>query len=345
MSHPAEELEGLTLASGWVVDKRLIPRPTGTGGAFSTGYLVSHPDGRKGFLKAMDYSIALEAPNTIDVMKFYADAYVFERDICLKCAETKITRIVHAIDYGSYVGPLGPHTKVEYLIFERADGDIRLFLDQQANFDIAFAMRTLHSAAAALRQLHGAQMAHQDLKPSNVLVFDSEKMSKLGDMGRAWSKSIPAPHDGMNYAGDPGYAPLEMHYGVPLDEDAKRYGYDLYLLGNLIVFFFTRTHINGLLRTHIDPSFAASTAAMTYVDALPYLQAAFAESLKEIASHIPEGIRERLVPIVRELCEPDYTKRGNQLKSNMRRYSLERYVSAFDLLAKQAEIKLRPKSP
>ena len=345
MSHPSEELEGLTLDGGWVVEKRIIPRPTGTGGTFSTGYLVSHTDGRTGFMKAMDYSAAFAAPSTVDVMKQLAEAYVFERDICLKCAETKITRIVHAIDYGTYVGPLGAHTKVEYLIFERADGDIRLFLDQQTTFDIAFAMRTLHNTAAALRQLHSAQMAHQDLKPSNVLVFEAERMSKLGDMGRAWSKTIPAPHDGYPVAGDGGYAPLEMLYGVALDEDAKRYGCDLYLLGNLIVFFFTRTHVTGLLRKHIDPSFSASRAAMTYGDALPYLQAAFAEALQEITAHIPEVMRDRLIPIIRELCEPDYTKRGNPLKSGARRYSLERYISAFDLLAWQAEIKLGRKSP
>ena len=55
---------------------------------------------------------------------------------------------------------------------------------------------TMASTAAALRQLHAAQMAHQDLKPSNVLVFKAEGMSKLGDMGRAWSKTCTRSFSG-----------------------------------------------------------------------------------------------------------------------------------------------------
>src|SRR5690606_9667965 len=100
MTRPAEQLEGATLSGGWIVDKILKPRPGATGGTFSTGYTVSHPDGRTGFLKAMDYSSAFESTNFVDQMKILADAYTFERDVCIKCDQARVTRVVHAIDHG-----------------------------------------------------------------------------------------------------------------------------------------------------------------------------------------------------------------------------------------------------
>lgn len=338
MLPPAEDLEGKSLDGGWVVDQKVAPRPTATGGCFSTGYLVSHPDGRKGFLKAMDFSTAFHSAHFVDVMNALTEAYIFEREICLQCQAARVTRVVHAIDHG-HTGA-GPLARVEYLIFERADGDIRAILDQQKTFDLAFALRTLHGTAAALQQMHNAEMAHQDLKPSNVLVFTAEGTSKLGDLGRAWARCLPAPHDGYRFAGDPGYAPPELRYGVALDEDAKRYGYDAYLLGSLVVFLFTRVHINGLVAKNLDPSFGAKSP-LTYAEALPYLQNAFAEALREFGSAVPEPIRAKLTKVVAELCEPDHSKRGDPSASSRRRFSLERYISTFDLLACRAEYDLR----
>jgi eukaryotic-like serine/threonine-protein kinase len=131
MIRPADESEGKTLPGGWEVVKKVVPRPNATGGHFSTGYLVEHKEsGRAGFLKAMDYSAAFQSPNTIDMMKIMADTYIFERDICIRCRDDKIRRVVHAIDHGTYEGdpasPFGQFLKVEYLIFERADGDMAL---------------------------------------------------------------------------------------------------------------------------------------------------------------------------------------------------------------------------
>ena len=56
------------------------------------------------------------------------------------------------------VVPGQPFSKVEYLIFDLADGDIRAHLDAQHAFDLAFALRTLHHVAVGLDQLHKADM-------------------------------------------------------------------------------------------------------------------------------------------------------------------------------------------
>ena len=56
----AESLVGLDLDSGWHVDE-LVKRPSGgTGGYSCISYLVSNKEGEKAFLKALDFSAALQ---------------------------------------------------------------------------------------------------------------------------------------------------------------------------------------------------------------------------------------------------------------------------------------------
>src|SRR6266851_917241 len=52
-----------------------------------------------------------------------------------------------------------------------ADGDVRKHLSPTQSLDIVWILRCLHHIATGLHQLHSAKVAHQDLKPSNVLAF------------------------------------------------------------------------------------------------------------------------------------------------------------------------------
>ena len=64
--------------------------------------------------------------------------------------------------------------------------------------------------AVGLKQLHGIKISHQDLKPSNVLLYNEGFVSKIGDLGRSLCADIDAPHDnGINFPGDFTYAPPE----------------------------------------------------------------------------------------------------------------------------------------
>jgi serine/threonine protein kinase len=186
-------------------------------------------------------------------------------------------------------------------------------------------------------------MAHQDLKPSNVLVFSKENGSKIGDFGRAWSQDFAAPHDTLPVAGDPGYAPLELLYKeVHTDVGMRRYGCDAYHLGSMVVFLFTRVDVNGLIAKHLAVEHTPMLWGGPYRDVLPYVQEAFGKALDEFAAHVPTCIRNDLVEVVSQLCEPDPLNRGHPLnrQGHANQFALDRFISKFDLLAMKAELNL-----
>src|SRR6185437_771443 len=207
---PAQRLLGMTLPRGWQVTEKLSKQVEQSGGYFSQGYIVQRiEDGKKGFLKALDYALILRDDDPAKVMAFQTRAFLFEREILRVCRDNRMDRVIEVIDEGS-VRPEGggPSDVVQYLIFELADGDARRQADVSKRYDAAWALRALHHVATGLNQLDGQRIAHQDLNPSNVLTFGNE-LSKVGDLGRAASFGVAAPHDDEPIAGNLTYAPPE----------------------------------------------------------------------------------------------------------------------------------------
>lgn len=348
---PAQSLTGMTLNGAWKV-KGIAPRQkSATGGFFSVGYIVVNPSGQEAFLKAMDYSAAVSSPLDMAVkLNALTEAHLFEKNLCRHCRDKKLTRIVHAIDDGTIrLNPQDPLSTVEYLIFEKANSDIRGHLDAQTDLDIVFALRTLHHVAVGLNQLHGVNVAHQDLKPSNVLIFQGEE-SKIGDLGRAWAKDMRAPHDDCRpCAGDLNYAPPELLYRqISPDVRVRRFACDIYHLGSLGVFIFSRAHMNALLFGYMDHMHYPNCWGGSYSDVLPYVQAAFAKAMTEFRAHLPDRmkpdrLKNELVVSLAQLCDPDPAHRGyvGSQQGSTNPYSLERYVSIFDRLAFMAEVRLK----
>ncbi len=194
---PAYKLEGLELDDGWIVDARIGASADATGGQFSCGYPVQKRDGSKVFLKALDFSRALRSPDPASALQSLTEAYNFERNLLRQCKQRRMDRIVSAIADGkitvneSYLGV------VQYLIFEHAESDLRLHLNSMDKIETAWKLRSLHHIATGLKQLHGSDIAHQDLKPSNVLVFNDDlgDTSKLADLGCASVKASSSPRD------------------------------------------------------------------------------------------------------------------------------------------------------
>lgn len=341
---PAQRLGGIELQDGWRVIDTIPRSPGGTGGYFSHGYLVQSQAGIKAYLKALDYSAALRDHDPARALQQITTLYNFERDLCVKCRNSKLDRVVNVLADGSVtVDPNDPASAVQYLIFELAEGDVRSQMDRIDHIDNAWILRSLHHVATGLKQLHGVGVAHQDLKPSNVLMFE-EQISKVADLGRASSRGETTPYDEELVAGDMAYAPPELLYGhIDPDWNRRRLACDMYLLGSLLAFFYTRSSLTSLIKTELAPDHLWTSWGETYDDVLPYVRDAFGKAVVAFGREVPEGIREVLVNVLRQLGEPDPKFRGSPSRrggSAASQFSLEQYISKFDLLASRAELDL-----
>lgn len=347
MPGPASKLVGLRLDGDWTVEAP-FNHASSTGGNFSHGYIVRHDDGRTAFLKALDYSRALRAPDRPAALAALTSAYVFERNVLQTCKNEKMHKVVQPLAFGNVLVDHSDIGTVDYLILEKAESDIRSHLDAGAKFDLAWKLRSLHHIAVGIEQLHFAKIAHQDLKPSNALVF-SDSGTKIGDLGSASVRGTASPRDNMNFAGDPQYAPPELLYGFAHpDWMNRRFGCDAYLLGSMIVFMFTGLSATGLLLSKLPPQHHHRMWQGTYQEVLPYLQNGFVLALDEMENALSTvPIRGEIKTIVNYLCHPDIALRGHPKNRSglTSQYSVLRFVTELNVLAKSAELAFSNKRP
>ena len=338
---PAHKLVGLTLKNGWKVIAKHERKEGATGGKYSVCYHIER-NGEKAFLKALDFSRAAKdrSQDLARALQALTSAFNFERQVLLTCAEKKMDRVIAPLEDGevtvdeSYLG------RVNYLIFEAADGDVRGQLDLQDRFDTTLKLRALHHIATGLFQLHGSGIAHQDLKPSNVLKFGD--ISKVADLGCASVKGVNGPRDDENCPGDKTYAPPELLYGYRVtDFNARRFGCDAYLLGSMIVFFFCGVSATAGIFSNLTDQHLPKTWGEGYEDVLPYVRNALGLAIKSWETEMPgKKARVELTDCIRQLCEPDPALRGHPQNriGHGNQYSLERYMSIFDRLALRSRL-------
>lgn len=345
----ADNLVGETLPGGWKVVEKVIRKPGDTGGNFSINYWVEDASGRRGFCKVLNFDWLVRiSPLNVDPLKAIADAtaiYQFERDMARRCVG--LSRVITAIDDGSinlsgYVQPL-----VSYIIFESAEQDIRRLLNTVDQIDVAVRLRCLHHLASGIRQLHAIEIAHQDVKPSNTLVFKVDdsggRETKIGDLGRASARGQLMFHDSLDIAGDPAYAPPEgLYRSVPTDFAQRRLACDLYQLGGMVCFAFTGVTFNAILFSELHPAHNWQNWTGSYEAVLPYVRDAFGRAVDRMAGSVPGPIRYRTVRLVEQLCEPDVHLRGHITARRWpgNPYALERIVTELDLLCRRAEVSL-----
>jgi serine/threonine protein kinase len=342
---PAAQLSGLKLNDGWVVTAAL-PKTNSTGGTFSFFYDVQN-GGREGFLKAIDFTEAFEpGVDTIRALAKLTVAFELERDIVFLCAERRLSNVVIGIAHGDVQVPgFDPMmARVYYIIFERAEGDVRGQTDIKARLDTHWSLLALRDVCLGLEQVHRYQIAHQDTKPSNVLIYPN-KAFRITDFGRAAMKGRAVYHDEFAVPGDCTYAPPELLYGSTHQEfTVRRNGCDLYMLGNLASFMFTGVNMTSNIFSRLKEEFHPNNWNGTFSQVLPYLQQAFAESLVDISAAMDPEIRPQIVPLIRELCNPDLSKRGHPRGvGGVQQYNLVRYTSQLTNLCKRNEIEQRTK--
>jgi eukaryotic-like serine/threonine-protein kinase len=343
---PAYCLDGMTLDDGWTVVKRLELPPDSTGGTFSIGYVVSDAKGRVAFLKALDFSRVFGRTDTMQIIKNLVDGYDFEQQLSYLCKDRRMSRVVHPLGHGMVtVDGMGfAVPDVYYIIYEMADGDSRQALSLLGQGAVTWKLRTLHGVATGIRQLHSAGVAHQDVKPSNVMCFEIEG-AKLGDLGQASRRDKPRPLDDAPLPGDPSYAPPEQWYedAIP-DWTRRRFGCDAYHLGSLLLFFFSGVSMTHAIGERLRPEHRPIPGGWDggYELVMPFVVEAWDEVLDAAHEQIVEDlptVGPEVVSMVRQLTHPHPERRGHpKMLGRADPYSLDRYVAQLDLLARQAEI-------
>jgi serine/threonine protein kinase len=342
MPIPSEELVGLSLNDDWKVVEKISKHITSTGGSFSCGYKVEC--GKKiAYLKALDFSAAFSHPDPARILQDLTESYNFERDLLKKCKDNKLSKIVTPISDGSVDVPGYSKgiSKVYYIIFNLANGDIRRIKDTFNRLDLAFSFRALHNTAVGLEQLHRVGIAHQDLKPSNVLGFKSDY--KISDLGRSSDSEKSFLYDDLEIPGDRNYAPLEQQYEFHYsDKFTEKFAADMFLFGSLFFFFFTGLSASQALSDKSKSMHIIKTN--DFQNDIAEWERAFTEVLidlkKSINPILPSERVDEVLRLVQYSCNPDPRKRGHQtnIKLKLQQYGLERFISRLDILAKEAEL-------
>lgn len=305
-------------------------------GFFSTCYTVEDDHGNLAFMKAFNYVYAFRAGMSADLLKELTENFTYERDLLMFCRENRMRRVVTAIDSGEYSEP-NELISVPYLVFEIAQGSLKNF-NVIRDPSLAWRLRAFHGTLVGLSQLHKARIAHQDIKPSNILIFGND-ISKLGDLGNAtqqFNESVLWSKD--SHCGDMRYAPVELLYGYfSPDWNVRRYGADLFMMGGLLTYMICETNFVLLMHTKIPEPQRYNNFGGTFDEIKPFLYSAFHETLNEIRDCIPKLIRDDLIAMLSELCNPIPEERGNTsfLDSTRNQYSLEKYISVTDRLSKK----------
>lgn len=340
----SSQLQGLVLDDGWKVVAP-IPRPPGsTGGMFSHSYLAKKGE-RVAFLKAFDFSEAFQpGKDTLAEVRVMIASYEHERNVLEHCRGRRLSHVTLALAHGSIAVPghSAMEGRVYYLLFEKAEGDIRVQMDAADSSDAVWCMRALRDACLGLAQIHRERIAHQDLKPSNVLCY-ADVGFKVADFGKSSMGGKSIWHDDLAFPGDRTYAPPELLYGhVSPDFVVRRMGGDFYMLGNLAAFLFTGTNMTGSLLARLDPQHHWTRWMSDYASALPYLHESFARTLEELSTRLPSEVRSDIMALVRELCNPDLSHRGDpKAVGKLDHYSIERYVARLTHMVKVLEVKTR----
>lgn len=348
MNTHAHQLEGMTLENGLQIIKKISKSADETGGNFSVQYIAQEATGEKCFLKAIDIEKPILRGRAIGVafaelLKQQMDMYTYELKLLELCKEHYTSNVVKArmsdlIYFEDSVIP------VPYLTFDLADGNIKQYIKFHDEVDFVWKLKSLHDIFVGVEQLHNAGIIHQDLKPSNIVQFRDD--SKLTDLGRSKCTSIKGPYDSYDFSGDPSYRPIETYeefaFLQPKEWLDKNLAIDSYMLGNLIVYYFTGLNMTSMLTYKLRSLGGALLG--TKEERKAYLERFFNDSVEEIkrAIEYPEYAKE-IGRMVHELCNPDPNERADArtLASRGSNYALHRYMTRLDVLYHKASLNLK----
>lgn len=339
---PIEDLIGVELPGGWRIVERVL---SNCRSIHSVSYVAERSDGRRGHVKVLDLEWIAMTDDFVETLRVGAQAFSDERRLLTVANEQGLSRVIRIFASGVLRQPGQRTLPLPYIITELADSDARSFMDERASPHPAWLVQIAHDSATGINQLHSVEIAHQDLKPENVVCFE-QRLAKVADLGSAVDPQTQADHVDHDIAGEEMFAPIELLYGVRhVEWSDRRYGCDAYLLGSLIYSLFTGSAMTPAIQVRLHPDHRAARWRGSYSQVLAYVESAYCEVMIDfettLASRITApGLRREIVSIVRDLCYPDPNRRGDTIARarGANPYNLERYIARLDLLAKRLMI-------
>lgn len=240
---------------------------------------------------------------------------------------------------------------VRFHVMELADGTLSELLPLRHELDWSARMRIFRGVVSGTHQMHGKRIMHRDLKASNVLLFDATTTSpvaKVSDLGRSRDLTRPPRFSAASYAagrGDMSYAPPEHLWQLErTDETALRQA-DIYLLGSVLYEIATGQGITSIMlpdwRTH-----ARAAGNMSPHDRLASFRAAgrhmtelHESALDLLIAETPPEIRQLLVGLVRQMCNPIPARREYRYRAerNTPVWGLEWVIRRVDIIIRNLQ--------
>lgn len=341
-SGPAEKLAGTLLNEKWMVADRLM-RDSGDDEASRCACYraIAVGSGRAAFVKAYDFKHDEFAGDTERLQKLVSE-FNNERRVHELCKSRRLSRVTQIFDHGVVKIEGEP---VHYIVCEYADRSLRNY-HPPGELDVPAWERltALRQTASALVQLHGIGVAHQDVKPSNAVYFEDGRI-KITDMGSSSCIHLPSPpHDEQPYAGQLSYAPYELLYDQNANGSSpwqrRRYGCDVFLLGNLIFTSFAGGSLTTLAMHGVPDQLKPDNFTGPYREVMPDFIAAHNLLIEPVLTEMaPHSIAAPLSALVASLCHPDPIQRGLGRcgHSGERSYEMHRAVSVLNCLAIKAK--------
>jgi serine/threonine protein kinase len=343
----AHGLLGRELKNDWKIIEKIEPKDGSTGGFFSVCYIVNNGES-DAFLKALNFNAFFQmfpGESVVKILQEQTNAFEFEKNLLIKCRDNRLTKVSMIIDEGEIYVDGFTIPNVPYLIFEIAEGDVRSNIKFSNNSEIAWKIKSLHDIAVGLNQLHNVEISHQDLKPSNVLLYNESTVSKIGDLGRSLCSSLKAPHDdGFSFTGQMNYSPPEFLYRyIQQDWNQRVRSTDMYLFGSLITYYFFGMNMTALILKHLDPRFRWTVYKGNFSEVKDYLIDAYFKSIDEI--RISLGNKEfssDLIEIISYCCYPIPEERGHKksIREIGNQFNFRRAIAKLDLIRRRTELKI-----
>jgi serine/threonine protein kinase len=336
------DLAGVTVLNRWEIRRLLHDGPQESGGNFGVGYVAyDKKDGVERFFKVVYYMSRLRNPAQLGQLLQMAQFEVTAHRACLR-----MSKVVRMVDHGSLTFEL-PNKTGEYsfmcVVLELGDGDIKSHVDFKPDQSTYWKLWVLREVALATVQIERGNLAHNDIKPSNVIRFPSKGDKhdiKLGDVGRVVTKAGAGPFDRLLWAGDPRHRPIEVLFGWEEPEwQNRRTAADAFMLGNLACFLFVGASLTERIVNSMPPELRPGVYQGSYRDILDVVRHVWSTVLNDqIHPQLPAEVREELSSIIRWLTEPDPSQRGEPAARRSGTLGIDRVQSHLERLAQRARI-------